>query len=67
MILGIALVVDELHKGQRLVFRYPETVPVFIPSHAEKGLSKLYSQYFAIRYSVQTIFLKLYVLTVRFN
>ena len=27
MIVGVALVVDELHKGQRLVFRYPESVP----------------------------------------
>jgi len=27
MIIGIALVVDELHKGQRLVCRYPEVVP----------------------------------------
>ena len=27
MIIGIALVVDELHKGQRLVYRYPESVP----------------------------------------
>jgi hypothetical protein len=50
MILGIALVVDELHKGQRLVFRYPETVPTSLPFRAEKGLSKLYAQYFAIRF-----------------
>lgn len=27
MIVGVALVVDELHKGQRLVFRYPENIP----------------------------------------
>lgn len=27
MLLGIALVVEELHKGQRLVFRYPEALP----------------------------------------
>lgn len=27
MIIGVALVVDELHKGQRLVFRYPVSVP----------------------------------------
>ena len=27
MIIGVALVVDELHKGHRLVFRYPEATP----------------------------------------
>ena len=27
MIIGVALLVDELHKGQRLVCRYPEAVP----------------------------------------
>lgn len=27
MIIGIALVVDELRKGQRLVIRYPEAIP----------------------------------------
>jgi hypothetical protein len=27
MIIGVALVVDELHKGQRLAFRYPEVIP----------------------------------------
>jgi len=49
MILGIALVVDELHKGQRLAFRYPESLPDYLPPDAAKGLTKLYSQYFAIR------------------
>lgn len=29
MILGVALVVDEFHKGHRLVFRYPEAPPSF--------------------------------------
>ena len=30
IIIGIAFVVDELKKGQRLVFRYPEAVPSFV-------------------------------------
>ena len=29
MIIGVALIVDELHKGHRLVFRYPEATPSF--------------------------------------
>lgn len=29
MIIGVALVVDEFHKGQRLVLRYPEANPSF--------------------------------------
>ena len=27
MIIGIALIVDELHKGQRLVYKYPDHIP----------------------------------------
>lgn len=49
MILGIALVVDELHKGQRLVFRYPESVPTFQSADTANGLTKLYNQFFSIR------------------
>lgn len=51
MILGISLVVNELNKGQRMVFRYPESVPQSVVSGANKGLIKLYEQYFGFRYA----------------
>jgi hypothetical protein len=38
MIIGIALVVDELHKGQRLVYRYPESVPSSVVNAQEQLL-----------------------------
>eukprot|EP01032_Pedospumella_encystans_P018954 gene18954-21562_t len=47
MILGISLVVNELNKGQRMVYRYPESIPQSVGSGANKGLIKLYEQYFS--------------------
>jgi hypothetical protein len=49
MILGISLVVNELNKGQRMVFRYPESIPTSIERGPHKGLIKLYNQYFSLR------------------
>jgi hypothetical protein len=48
MIIGISLVVNELNKGQRMVFRYPESIPASEQGHS-KGLKKLYNQYFSLR------------------
>lgn len=49
MILGIALVVNELHKGQKMVFRYPESIPSTISNEpSRKGLIKLYKEYFSL-------------------
>ena len=49
MIIGIALVVDELHKGQRLVYRYPEAVPSSVLNSTE-GLLKFHQDYQSLRY-----------------
>ena len=49
MILGISLVVNELNKGQRMVFRYPESIPAVVENGPNKGLVKLYNQYFSFR------------------
>jgi hypothetical protein len=35
MIIGVALVVDDIRKGQRLAFRYPESVPSFVINTGE--------------------------------
>ena len=48
MIIGIALVVDELHKGQRLVYRYPESVPSSVLNSTE-GLLKFHQDYQSLR------------------
>ena len=48
MIIGIALVVDELHKGQRLVYRYPESVPSSVLNSTE-GLLKFHRDYQSLR------------------
>lgn len=50
MIIGIALVVDELHKGQRLVYRYPESVPSSV-LNSTAGLLKFHQDYQSLRYS----------------
>ena len=47
MIIVIALVVDELNKEQRLVCRYPESIPPSILSN--KGLREFYDDYFSLR------------------
>jgi hypothetical protein len=49
MIIGISLVVNELNKGQRMVFRYPESIPASVEQGQSKGLKKLYNQYFSLR------------------
>lgn len=49
MILGISLVVNEVNKGQRMVFRYPETIPACVEKGNNQGLIKLYNQYFSLR------------------
>lgn len=48
MIIGIALVVDELHKGQRLVCRYPESIPSSI-LNSNEGLLKFHQEYHSLR------------------
>ena len=47
MIIGIALVVDELHKGQRLVYRYPESVPSSV-LNAQEQLLKFHRDYLSL-------------------
>lgn len=47
IIVGIALVVDELRKGQRLVFRYPEAVPSFVLNTGEAML-KYHNEYLSL-------------------
>jgi hypothetical protein len=48
MIIGVALVVDELHKGQRLICRYPESVPSAILNSTE-GFLKFHQEYHSLR------------------
>lgn len=36
MILGVSLVVNELNKGQRLIFRYPESIPTYVVSNKQQ-------------------------------
>ena len=53
MILGLSLVIDELHKGQRLVFRYPESNPyinkeIYKDAHQDL-INNIFQQYFAMR------------------
>ena len=48
MIVGVALVVDELHKGQRLVCRYPECVPSAI-FNTDINLLKFHNEYLNLR------------------
>eukprot|EP00601_Ochromonadales_sp_CCMP2298_P033883 CAMPEP_0173370408 /NCGR_PEP_ID=MMETSP1144-20121109/26675_1 /TAXON_ID=483371 /ORGANISM="non described non described, Strain CCMP2298" /LENGTH=127 /DNA_ID=CAMNT_0014321967 /DNA_START=24 /DNA_END=404 /DNA_ORIENTATION=+ len=47
MILGVALVVNELDKGHRMVFRYPESIPSSVLA-SNSGLVKIYEQYFSM-------------------
>ena len=47
MIIGVALVVDELHKGQRLVFRYPEAQPSFALFSGEL-MTRFHEEYLAL-------------------
>ena len=47
MIIGIALVVDELHKGQRLVYRYPESIPSNV-LNAHEQLLKFHRDYLSL-------------------
>jgi hypothetical protein len=49
MIIGVALVVDELHKGQRLVCRYPESRPSAI-LNSDSRLLKFHRDYLSIRW-----------------
>lgn len=48
MIIGIALVVDELHKGPRLVCRYPPSIPSNILNFESSNLLKYHSEYLSI-------------------
>ena len=45
MIIGVSLVVDDLQKGQKLVFRYPEALPSVILDSANDALIGLYMDY----------------------
>mmetsp|Transcript_22496 Transcript_22496/g.32851 ORF Transcript_22496/g.32851 Transcript_22496/m.32851 type:complete len:723 (+) Transcript_22496:106-2274(+) len=47
MIIGVALVVDDIRKGQRLVFRYPEAVPSSVINYGENFL-KFHKDYLAL-------------------
>lgn len=47
-VIGIAIVVDELHKGQRLVCRYPESVPSAVLNSTEE-LLKFHEEYLSLR------------------
>ena len=46
-VIGIALVVDELHKGQRLVYRYPESIPSNV-LNAQDQLLKFHRDYLSL-------------------
>ena len=47
MIVGIALVVHEPKKGQRLAFRYPESVPSFVLNSSE-SLLRFHNEYLSL-------------------
>ena len=59
IIIGIAFVVDELKKGQRLVFRYPEAVPSFVLNNGH-SYSSFYLPTFFNFCLVFIIFVNLY-------
>ena len=44
MIIGVSLVVDDLQKGQKLVYRYPEAPPASIVE-SKSPLMKYYNDY----------------------
>ena len=48
MIIGCALVVDELNKGPRLVIRYPESIPSSILNLNNNSLLKYHNDYLSI-------------------
>ena len=48
MIIGIALVVDELNKGQRLVCRYPESIPSYVLK-SDSRLLQFHKDYLSMR------------------
>lgn len=48
MIIGCALVVDELNKGPRLVIRYPESIPSSILNLNNNALLKYHNDYLNI-------------------
>ena len=48
MIIGCALVVDELNKGPRLVLRYPESLPSSFLNFNNKSLLKFHYEYLNI-------------------
>ena len=45
MIIGVALVVDEVHKGQKLVYRYPESIPSALFDLSNEALVKFHRDY----------------------
>lgn len=49
MIIGIAIVVDELHKGPRLIFRYPSSVPSNILND-DHNLMRFHDEYLSMRF-----------------
>ena len=46
MIIGVALVVDDIRKGQRLAFRYPESVPSSVINSSQYSPSPPPSSFF---------------------
>ena len=45
MIIGVALVVDEVHKNQKLVYRYPESIPSALFDLSNEALVKFHRDY----------------------
>ena len=45
MIIGVALVVDDLSKGEKMVFRYPESVPSALFDLSNEALVKFHRDY----------------------
>ena len=45
MIIGVALVVDDLNKGQKLVYRYPESIPSALFDLSNEALVKFHRDY----------------------
>ena len=49
MIIGIVLIVDELHKGPRLVYRYPDHIPPSTYDTVEDDITRLHKEYLSMR------------------
>ena len=52
MLVGITVVVNELQKGQRLVFRYPPEHPTLVKQKSYEQLDNAFQQYYKIRFCI---------------